>query len=65
MIEEIVSNIDELSQKASTMKVSKNDFLDVLRNITRQKILDIKHANKLFKTRIEKMMRAQNYEIKN
>lgn len=48
LIEDIVSNIDELSQKAIDMQITKADFLDVLRSVTRQKILDVKHASNLF-----------------
>ena len=39
---EIVQNIDEISQQAENMKISRNDFINCLRDVTRQKMLDIK-----------------------
>ena len=44
----IINNLDDLSEKATRMKLSKNDFLNVLREVTRSKILSIKEAHGIF-----------------
>ena len=40
----IVQNIDELSEPALNVKLTKNDFIDCLRQVTREKMTAIKEA---------------------
>ena len=55
---EVVANIDEISKQAENMKITRNDFINCLREVTRQKMIDIKDAKGIFETRIKKMIRA-------
>lgn len=65
MILEIVENIDYLDEKAKKIRISKLDFIDSLRAVTCDKIASIKEAKDLFQTRVNKLIRAQEYELNN
>ena len=60
---DIIENIDDLSEQAENMKISKNQFMECLRQITKQKIMSIKEAKGLFTKRIKKLIDAQKYEL--
>ena len=55
---DIVENIDDLSERAQNMQVSRNEYLDTLREVTAAKIKGIKEAKQMFDKRIKKMIRA-------
>ncbi len=46
------------------MKITKNDFMDCLREVTKSKILAIKEAKEIFEARVQKLVRAQEYELR-
>ena len=46
---EIIENLDDLTDTAQSIQLNKNDYLDCLRCVTKDKILSIKEAEKLFK----------------
>lgn len=58
-LHDIIDNIDELSDRASNMVISKNEFLNALREVTKEKILAVRDAKKLFGRRVTKLMKAQ------
>lgn len=62
-LHDIIENIDELSARASNMVVTKNEFLNALREVTKEKILAVRDAKKLFGKRVVKLMKAQRYEL--
>lgn len=62
-LHDIIENIDELSERASNMVISKNEFLNALREVTKEKILAVRDAKKLFGKRVTKLMKAQQYEL--
>ena len=64
-LHDIIDNIDELSERAENMVVSKNEFLNALRDVTREKMLAVRDAKKLFAKRVTKLMKAQEYELHN
>jgi hypothetical protein len=45
------------------MVVTKNEFLNALREVTKEKILAVRDAKKLFGKRVVKLMKAQRYEL--
>jgi hypothetical protein len=60
---DMIENIDDISEKAQNMKLTKNDFLNCLRDLTKEKILTLKEAKVVFENRIRKLIRSQDYEI--
>ena len=54
----MVQNIDGLSERALDLKLTKNDFIDCLRRVTKSKILGIKEAKEIFERRVQKLARA-------
>lgn len=62
---DLVDNIDEVSEIVDTLPITKNDFFNCLREITREKVKGVKQAKDIFDKRIRKMMRAQEYELQN
>ena len=64
-LKDIVENIDDISEQAENMKISRNEFLSALREVTKQKIAGIKEAKELFQKRVRKLMKAQDYELNN
>ena len=61
---DIVENIDELSDRAHNMKLTRSEFLNCLRECTQIKILSIKEAKQIFQKRVHKLLKAQQYELK-
>ena len=59
----MVQNIDELSERAVNMKLTKNDFIDCLRRVTKSKVLAIKEAKEIFERRVGKLAKAQDYML--
>jgi hypothetical protein len=45
------------------MKLTKSQFVDCLRDMTKDKIMAIKESKTVFEARIKKLIRAQDYEI--
>jgi predicted nucleic-acid-binding protein len=64
-IMEIVDNIDSMAEKAKHLKITKNDFIDCLRQVTQIKIMSIKESKDIFEKRIQKLIKAQEYELTN
>jgi Cdc6-like AAA superfamily ATPase len=62
---EIVENIDSMAEKAKNLKITKNDFIDCLRQVTQIKILSIKESKDIFEKRVQKLIKAQEYELTN
>ena len=60
----IVQNIDELSERAINMKITKNDYIDCLREVTKEKMLAIKEAKDLFEKRVSKLIKANDYILR-
>jgi len=54
----MVQNIDELSERALNIKLTKNDFIDCLRRVTKSKIVGIKEAKEIFERRVTKLAKA-------
>ena len=61
---DLVENIDDLAERAKHIQVTRNEYLDTLREVTAAKINGIKEAKQMFDKRIRKMIKAQNYELK-
>ena len=55
---DIVENIDDVSERAQKMQVTRNEYLDTLREVTVAKIAGIKEAKQMFDKRIKKMIKA-------
>ena len=62
---DIVENIDDLSARAQQMKITRNEYLDCLRHITKTKMLQIQEAKNIFEKRVNKLIKAQEYELQN
>jgi hypothetical protein len=45
--------------------LNKNDYLDCLRCVTKDKILSIKEAERLFKVKVNQLIKAKDYEVEN
>jgi len=60
----IVDNIGDISEQAQNMKLTRNEYLNCMREVTKVKIISIKEAREIFNRRIKKLMKAQSYEIK-
>ena len=63
-IVKMVQNIDELSERAKNMKITKNDFIDCLREITKDKMVAVKEAKDMFEKRVKKLITAQEYILR-
>ena len=63
-LRELIENIDDLSDKAQNIKISRNEFLNCLRDLTKEKILAVKESKDIFEKRIKKLIKAQDYEVK-
>lgn len=63
-VADLVENVDELSIRAQNMKLTRSEFLNCLRDVTKVKILSIKEAKDIFEVRVKKLLQAQHYEIK-
>ena len=61
---QLVENIDNLAVKAEHMPLTKIQFIDCLREVTRQKILQVKQAKELFAKKIDLVVDAKNYELR-
>lgn len=62
---DIVENIDDLSLRAQQMKITRNEYLDCLRHITKTKMMQIQEAKNIFEKRVNKLIKAQEYELQN
>jgi len=45
--------------------LNKNDYLDCLRCVTQDKIISIKEAERLFKVKVNQLIKAKDYEVEN
>jgi GMP synthase PP-ATPase subunit len=62
---DLIDNIDEVSEKTvKSLNLTKSDFIDCLREVTRDKIFSIKESKTIFEKRVKKLIKAQDYEIK-
>ena len=61
----MIDNIDDLSERARNLKLTRNGFIDYMRQITCRKIQGIKVAKDVFEATIEKLVSAQEYELRN
>ena len=64
-IVDMIDNIDDLSERAKHLKLTKKGFIDCLREVTCRKIDGIKKAKELFELAIDKLVHAQEYELRN
>lgn len=62
---DLVDNIEDIAVFAENMNITKNKFINCLREVTRQKIYDIRQAKRIFEQRIRKLQVAQSYEVQN
>ena len=46
------------------MKITKNDFIDCLREITKDKMVAVKEAKDMFEKRVRKLITAQEYILR-
>lgn len=60
---DMIENIDDVSEKVCRMKITKNQFVDCLRELTKEKILTVKESKQVFQARIKKLIKAQDYEV--
>ena len=63
-IVDMIDTIDDLCERAKYLKLTKQGFIDCLREVTCRKIEGIKRAKELFEVAIEKLVHAQEYELK-
>ena len=61
---QLVENIDHLAVKAENMPLTKIQFIDCLREVTRRKILQVKQAKDIFSKKIDLVVDAKNYELR-
>ena len=62
---DLVDNIEDMSVFAENMTITKNQFINCLREVTRQKIYGVRQAKRIFEQRIKKLQIAQSYEVQN
>ena len=55
---DLVENIDELSDRAHNMKMTRSEYMNCLRQVTKVKVLSIKEAKTIFQKRINKLLKA-------
>ena len=60
---DLIENIDDISEKVQKMKITKSQFVDCLRDMTKDKIMTVKESKTVFEARIKKLIKAQDYEI--
>ena len=63
-IGDIIENIDQLSARADNIVMTRSEFLNCLREVTKEKLHAIKEAKDIFNARVKKLLRAQQYELK-
>ena len=63
-VADLVENIDELSERAHNMKMTRSEYMNCLRQVTKVKIASIKEAKEIFQKRVNKLLKAQTYELK-
>ena len=61
---QLVENIDSLALRAEHMQLTRHGFIDCLREVTRQKILQVKAAKEFFVKKIDLVVDAKNYELR-
>lgn len=54
----MIDNIDDMSQRAKNIKLTRNGFIDCMREITCLKIHGVKEARNVFDETIEKLVSA-------
>lgn len=60
----IIENLSEYVFEAHEMKMSKLQFIDALRAVQKDKILSIEETKEIFEKGVDKLIRAQEYEMK-
>jgi len=63
-VADLVENIDELSERAHNMRMTRSEYMNCLRQVTKVKIASIKEAKEIFQKRVNKLLKAQQYELK-
>lgn len=57
-VAEIVENLDELADRACRLKLNRKDYIACLRAVTKEKVLSIKEAKRIFHERVKKLIKA-------
>ena len=60
----LVENIENTAVRAEHMKLTHIGFIDVLKQVTQKKYLQLRAAKKEFEKRVDTVVRAKNYELK-
>ena len=60
----MVENIDGLALRAEHMQLTKHGWVDCLREVTRQKVQQVKQVKDLFAKKIDLVVDAKNYELR-
>lgn len=55
---DLIENIDDISEKVQKMKLTKIQFVDCLRDMTKDKIMTVKESKTVFEARIKKLIKA-------
>ena len=61
----ILENLDELNYKAANLKLTRNEYLDALRVLTKSKVEAVTEAKKIFEKRILELNKAHHFDIVN
>ncbi len=63
-IKTLVENLDINYSKALNLELTKNQFFDIMRQVTQQKFIAIKEVQRMFQNRMRLVVAAKDYEIR-
>ena len=62
-VAEIVDNINDVGEKADQIILTKNDYINSLHEVSKQKLKSIQEAHQIFSKRVDKLIKTQEYEL--
>ena len=63
-IKSLVENLDINYSKALNLELTKNQFFDIMRQVTQEKFIAIKEVQRMFQNRMRLVVAAKDYEIR-
>ena len=63
-IKALVENLDSNYSKALNLELTKNQFFDIMRQVTQEKFIAIKEVQRMFQNRMRLVVAAKDYEVR-
>ncbi len=63
-IKALVENLDSNYSKALNLDLTKNQFFDIMRQVTQEKFIAIKEVQRMFQNRMRLVVAAKDYEVR-